>query len=198
MREPSYEESSRKFTVLAVIGVLALFFAVAYRHMKPLPSKNSPVAEVTAPKPTAVVNPVPAVNLATVNPTVKEALGGLITVAEQGCREPFNDCPLPVMWKNFVLAAIQRNNLTFEQAGVSPAQLDELTHRAELKLASQKLAVLRAKGGAKTPQQLQWLSDICWSVYADDDLLSLDGHPTRAELHALAPKDSGFISGCRW
>jgi hypothetical protein len=95
-----------------------------------------------------------------------------------------------------VLLDMERNNLTYEQAGITSGQLQRLERKADLKIANQKLAVLRARGGVHTPRELGWLSDICRTVYNDNGPLPLDGNPLRSELRALAPKDSGYIPGC--
>ena len=75
--------------------------------------------------------------------------------------------------------------------------LAELQAQADVRIASQKFAYLKAKGGVKLPSDLNWLNDVCWQVYVRERPL-LGGNPTDAELKQLLSPSVTKVPLCNW
>lgn len=136
-------------------------------------------------------------NHQTYYPSFERAMNMAHELAEKGCTVSFEDCrhtPFAAIWR--VEQAMNREKIAFGTHDVTQSKLDQLKAQAEVKIANQQLAYLKAQGGAKLPSDLDLLEDVCYQVYVKKR--ALDGNPTEAELKRLVPQGVTYVAYCRW
>ncbi len=132
------------------------------------------------------------------NPSFEQAMLMLQEIAYHGCEaSEFESCIRPSVAKQHVLDAMDREKIAFGTRGVTQAKLDELETKAEVRIASQKLAYLKANGGVKLPSDLKLLSDVCMQVYVYNRKF-LGDNPTDEELKQLLPSGITKVDWCYW
>ena len=128
----------------------------------------------------------------------EKALSQLQELADNGCPVSFSFCDQVIYdAQSRVLRERKREKIEFSTHGVTQANLDELKVKVRVRIASQKLAYLKAKGGAKLPSDIQLLEYICFEVYVYKRQL-LGGNPTDAELKQLLPPGITKVTACLW
>ena len=132
------------------------------------------------------------------NPTFQQAIAHLYELAQNGCQAPFKDCPVPFRMKRQVLEAINRENIAFDEVSFTKDDLEKLATIAELRIAGQKLAYLKANGGAKRPSDIELLKDVCREVYLYKRWSLREGIPTDEELKQLLPLGVTYVPWCHW
>lgn len=130
-------------------------------------------------------------------PSFERAKAQLLELADKGCQVPFEDCRRPDSAVQRVLDAMDREKIAFGTHDVTQEKLDELEAKAEVRIASQKLAYLMANGGAKLPSDIKLLKDVCAQVYVYKRKL-LPNHPTDSELKQLLPPGVREVDYCLW
>lgn len=130
-------------------------------------------------------------------PSFERAKARLQALAEHGCEVTFKDCLRPSVVKQYVYDAMDREKIAFGTHGVTQVELDELETQAEVMIASQKLAHLKAKGGAKLPSDIKLLNEVCAQIYIYERKL-LPSNPTSQELQQLLPSGVTKVEFCRW
>ena len=122
----------------------------------------------------------------------------LVQLANKGCEVPFKECLHPSSAKWNIFDIMDREKIPFGTNGVmSPEKLDQLVEMAEGRIASQKLAYLKAQGGVKFPSDLYLLQNICYQLYTDKRPI-LGSNPTVAELKQLLPPGITKVNQCEW
>lgn len=129
-------------------------------------------------------------------PTYEQALAHLQALAQNGCEVPFEKCYL-LSARAQVLEAMDREDIAFGVGGVTLDDIEKLTLQAEIRIASQKFAYLKASGGAKRPSDLKLLEEVCEHVYFYKQKI-IPNHPTDAELKQLRPPGVTKVLWCYW
>ena len=131
-------------------------------------------------------------------PSFELALSQLQELADTGCPVSFSYCDDVIYSaQSRVYREMKRGKIEHSTHGVTQTQLVELKYKVRVRIASQKLAYLKARGGAKLPEDIQLLSYVCIEVYVYKHHL-LGGNPTDAELKQLLPPGVTNVTGCWW
>ncbi len=131
-------------------------------------------------------------------PTYEQARERLYELAQYGVHAPFKDYLVPSMVRYYVLHAMNREDIAFGTGGMTMDEIDKLTTKAEVKIAGQKLAYLKANGGVKRPSDLELLQDVCEQVYLYKHRSLIEGTPTDEELKQLLPPGVTYVRWCHW
>ncbi len=131
-------------------------------------------------------------------PSVALIQARLIQLANRGCEVSFKSCLHPGSAQFHIFGVMDRNRIPFGASGLMPQdKFDQLVGMATERIASQKLAYLKAQGGVRFPSDLDLLGDVCWQVYKHKRSL-LGYNPTDEELKQLLPPSITKVVGCEW